>query len=142
MNKTSSSFIIDRPGKLKPHQTNLSLTVGKVDPTHRSKTSVHPIWASGRTVMSYGVDWPNNATNAEKKRLKQELVEVSLELGKIVGPDGGTYVNEANPYEPDWKNVFWGEKNYKRLERTKRRIDPRNLLVCNRCVGTDVIYEP
>lgn len=92
--------------------------------------------------MSFGVDWPNNATNAEKKRRKQKLVEVSLELGKIVGPDGGTYVNEANPYEPDWKSVFWGEKNYKRLERIKRRIDPRNLMVCNRCVGTDVIYEP
>lgn len=91
--------------------------------------------------MSYGIDWPNNATDAEKKQHKQQLVEISLELEKIVGSDGGTYVNEANPYEPHWKEVFWG-LNYDRLEKIKRRIDPWNLMVCNRCVGTDVVYEP
>lgn len=91
--------------------------------------------------MSYGINWPDNATSAEKKRFKQELVKVSLELGEIVGPAGGTYVNEANPYEPDWRNVFWGE-NYARLEKIKRRLDPRGLMVCNRCVGGEVVYEP
>ena len=91
--------------------------------------------------MSYGIDWPNNATDAEKKQRKQNLVDISLELEKIVGLDGGTYVNEANPYEPHWKEVFWGS-NYDRLEKIKRRIDPRNLMVCNRCVGSDVTYEP
>lgn len=91
--------------------------------------------------MSYGIDWPNNATAAEKKRLKQELVKVSLEMGKIVGSEDGTYVNEANPYEPDWQNVFWGS-NYEKLEKIKKRVDPKGLMMCNRCVGTDIIYEP
>lgn len=44
-------------------------------------------------------------------------------------------------YEPDWENVFWGEK-YERLLEIKKRIDPTNLFVCNRCVGTDIEYEP
>ena len=87
-----------------------------------------------------GVDWTNEATNEQKKRRKEQLVEVSRELGKIVG-GGGTYLNEANPYEPDWKNVFWGS-NYEALLKVKRRIDPKNLMACNRCVGTDIIYEP
>lgn len=91
--------------------------------------------------MSYGINWPDNATSAEKNRRKQELVKVSLELGEIVGPDSGTYINEANPYEPDWKNVFWGP-NYGRLEKIKRRIDPRGLMACNRCVGGEIVYEP
>lgn len=91
--------------------------------------------------MSYGIDWPNNATVAEKKRRKQELVKVSLEMGRIVGPDGGAYINEANPYEPDWQNVFWGA-NYAKLEKIKKRVDPKGLMMCNRCVGTDIIYEP
>lgn len=91
--------------------------------------------------MSFGIDWPDNAADAEKKRRKQELVDISLDLEKIVGPGGGTYVNEANPYEPHWKEVFW-ESNYDELERVKKRIDPRNLMVCNRCVGSDVVYEP
>ena len=44
-------------------------------------------------------------------------------------------------YEPDWQNAFWGSK-YGRLLAIKRRVDPTNLFVCNRCVGTDIVLEP
>lgn len=44
-------------------------------------------------------------------------------------------------YEPEWQRVFWGTK-YERLLEIKRRIDPTNLFVCNRCVGTDIVLEP
>ena len=87
------------------------------------------------------MDWANNASLEGKEYLKRRLVQACLELEEIVGVDGGTYINEANPYEPDWKNVFWGP-NYDRLLKIKRRIDPTNLMVCNRCVGTDIVYEP
>jgi hypothetical protein len=66
---------------------------------------------------------------------------LSRRLGDIVGPRGGTYLNEANPYEPDWQQVFWGA-NYKKLLAIKQRIDPQKLFVCNRCVGTDIVLEP
>ena len=59
----------------------------------------------------------------------------------MVGPNGGTYTNEANPYEPYWKEAFWGS-NYKKLLKIKKRIDPKNLLTCNRCVGTDIVLQP
>jgi hypothetical protein len=88
-----------------------------------------------------GVDWANQANGTERTRLRKELVQVSLELEALVGKDGGTYINEANPYEPDWKNAFWGP-NYHKLLEIKQRIDPENLMVCNRCVGTDILYEP
>lgn len=66
---------------------------------------------------------------------------MSKKLEAIVGKSGGTYLNEANPYEVDWKEAFWGE-NYARLERVKRRVDPGGLFVCNRCVGGEIVYEP
>lgn len=44
-------------------------------------------------------------------------------------------------YERDWQNVFWGRK-YEKLLAIKQRIDPSNLFVCNRCVGSDIILEP
>lgn len=47
----------------------------------------------------------------------------------------------VSSYEPDWQNVFWGPK-YDRLLSIKKRIDPTNLFVCNRCVGTDILWEP
>jgi FAD/FMN-containing dehydrogenase len=102
---------------------------------------VHPVWADARTVFSLGVDWRNDATATERKRLKERLVNASLELERVVGPGGGTYVNEANPYEPNWQSAFWG-LNYERLLQIKKRVDPKNLMVCNRCVGTDIVYEP
>jgi hypothetical protein len=117
------------------------ILVGKVNAAERSKTSVHPVWARGRTVFSLGVDWSNDASAAEKKYRKEQLIQASLGLEAIVGADGGTYVNEANPYEPHWQEAFWGS-NYERLLKVKQRIDPGNLMVCNRCVGTDIVYEP
>lgn len=102
---------------------------------------MHPAWNDGRGVFSISTDWADDAPEDEKHALRLELVEVSQRLGGIVGQGGGTYVNEANPYEPDWKNVFWGEK-YGRLLKIKRRVDPENLFVCNRCVGSNIVLEP
>lgn len=124
--------------------TSILRPVGKVNPAERANTAVHPAWLDGRAVFSLSTDWADSAPEDEKRALRLQLVEVSRRLGEIVGESeggGGTYVNEANPYEPEWKSVFWGEK-YERLLRIKRRVDPGNLFVCNRCVGTDVVLEP
>lgn len=88
-----------------------------------------------------GTNWADEASEDEKRRRKFRAVEVSKRLAQIVGTDGGTYLNEANPYEPDWKEAFWGEK-YNKLERLKKILDPKGLFVCNRCVGGDIVYEP
>ena len=71
--------------------------MGAVNPAKRKETSVHPVWGESVGVFSLGVDWPDHASAAEKRRLKKMLVEVSRRLEKIVGKGGGTYVNEANP---------------------------------------------
>lgn len=89
-----------------------------------------------------GTDWADNASESEKRQKKLRAVEVSKRLTEIVGEDGGTYFNEANPFEPYWIEAFWGKENYARLERLKKKIDPKGLFVCNRCVGGDVVYEP
>lgn len=68
-----------------------------MNPAERNNTAVHPIWNEGRGIFSLGTDWADDAPAEEKLRKKKEAVEVSKRLGEIVGPDGGTYVNEANP---------------------------------------------
>ena len=92
--------------------------------------------------MSFGVDWSNQASDAEKKHQEERLVEISNELQRIAEPDSGTYINEANPYEPYWVSAFWGEEKYKRLLQATKRVDPTKLMVCNRCVRTDILYDP
>jgi hypothetical protein len=73
------------------------LQVGKVNPAERNNTSVHPVWRDSRAVMSFGTNWNDTASDAEKRRKKQLLVDISKRWGKIAGPSGGTYANEANP---------------------------------------------
>jgi hypothetical protein len=115
--------------------------IGSVSSIHRHETSVHPIWSSSRALLSLGVDWADDIPEAEKLRLKLRGVEASRKLADIVGQEGGTYINEANPYEPEWENVFWGN-NYDKLVEVKRRVDPESLFGCNRCVGGDIVFEP
>lgn len=71
--------------------------VGKVNSAERDNTAVHPAWKDSRAVFSLGTDWADDASAEEKLRKKKQAVEISKRLGEIVGPDGGTYVNEANP---------------------------------------------
>ncbi|KAF7588253.1 hypothetical protein BBP40_005975 [Aspergillus hancockii] len=115
--------------------------IGKVNNDERDNTAVHDVWKQSHGVMSLSVDWADTASDAEKQEKRHNMVELSRRFTEIVGSDGGTYVNEANPYEPEWQTVFWGDK-YERLLSIKRKVDPTQLFVCNRCVGTDVVIQP
>ncbi|KAF2458268.1 putative FAD binding domain protein [Lineolata rhizophorae] len=115
--------------------------IGKVNPTNRANTAVNSVWDFSHALLSFGIDWADDEPAHVKTERKQRLVEISRRFDAVIGPDGGTYINEANPYEPEWQRVFWGDK-YETLLKIKHRVDPTNLFVCNRCVGTDIIFEP
>ncbi|WEW60423.1 hypothetical protein PRK78_005909 [Emydomyces testavorans] len=81
-----------------PPDANIFLPlVGKVNSAERDNTAAHSIWKQSRALMSFGANWKDDAPADEKRRGKLDLVEISKRLGQIVGPDGGTYLNEANP---------------------------------------------
>ncbi|KAK5089704.1 hypothetical protein LTR70_007560 [Exophiala xenobiotica] len=115
--------------------------IGRVKNDTRADTAVHPAWAESLGILSFGANWEDEATLEEKRQKKHMVVEQSKQLDEIFGSSGGTYINEANPFEPEWQRVFWGTR-YEKLLKIKRKVDPTNLFVCNRCVGTDVVFEP
>lgn len=47
--------------------------------------------------MSFGTNWKDTATEAEKHQQRMQLIAMSKRWENIAGPSGGTYVNEANP---------------------------------------------
>lgn len=57
-----------------------------------------------------------------------------------LAPDTGAYFNEANPNEIDWQESFWGG-NYEKLKEVKEKYDPKNVLWCRRCVGSEYLVE-
>lgn len=46
-------------------------------------------------------------------------------------------IEQADTYEPDYRNSFWGAKNYVRLAAIKKRVDPQNVLQVWHGVGFD-----
>ncbi len=56
-----------------------------------------------------------------------------------ITPGAGTYVNEADYFEPDWQQTFWGE-NYSRLLAIKKQVDPEGLFDCHHCVGSELTH--
>lgn len=52
-------------------------------------------------------------------------------------PEGMTsYINEANPFDPNWKRVFYGS-SYDRLQSIKDKYDPGEIFYGRTAVGSD-----
>lgn len=80
--------------------------------------------------------WP--AHNESLKALfTNELRDVSVEALRELAPNTGTYMNEADPTEPDWQRSLFGE-NYDKLLKVKRKWDPAGVFWCHHCVGSEL----
>jgi FAD/FMN-containing dehydrogenase len=84
-----------------------------------------------------GVREPD-AARAEKSRSD---VSAAMRLLRDATPDGGSYVNETDYFEPDWQRSFWGP-NYPKLLAIKRKYDPSGLFTCHHCVGSEEPTAP
>jgi hypothetical protein len=110
------------------------------------ETSMHPsVTKAAALVMLSGVQqyvFPNIkglSPNQEKAKAEANLAEKAAQFIYDITPDAGTYVNEADYFEPDWQQSFWGE-NYNRLLSIKKSVDPEGLFNCHHCVGSELVY--
>lgn len=99
-----------------------------------NSTSVTPGWYKSIWHITTGVSYAYNSTLAERKQAVDRALQLTKTL-KDISPNTGAYMNEANPFTPDWQEDFWGMENYARLLDIKERYDPDRLLLCWRCVG-------
>lgn len=68
-----------------------------MNPKERAKTSVHKGWDQSCAILSFDANWNDTIPYQEKERLSAEMTQVTQELAKIVGPEAGAYINEADP---------------------------------------------
>ena len=52
-------------------------------------------------------------------------------------PGAGAYFNEADYFEEDFHDNFWGTENYQELLRLKTLWDPNGMFYCHNCVGSE-----
>jgi FAD/FMN-containing dehydrogenase len=73
--------------------------------------------------------------NATESQAQFDGVMSASAVIRTVTEAGGSYSNEGNYFESDWRRQFWGS-NYPRLLRVKRKYDPTNLFRVHKGVGS------
>ncbi|KAL4863949.1 hypothetical protein BDV12DRAFT_201592 [Aspergillus spectabilis] len=97
--------------------------------------SISPHWRDGIWQVLHFRAYDGSITNPELVRKIAQNAHEAMDPLRAFTPDSGVYINEADPWEPDYVNSFWGEENYERLLRIKSEVDPDNLLTVHRGVG-------
>jgi hypothetical protein len=87
-------------------------------------------------VAPFGDDTPGHLVDTVYADITYNKTHALRQLS----PETGVYFNEADSYEPDWQQAFWGE-GYAGLKELKRKIDPDNVLWCRMCVGSEALAE-
>ncbi len=106
------------------------------------QTSVNPAVyrAAALAIMATGEDHLPGVAGREPDLVEgaaaKAKVDAAAQIIRAATPEAGTYVNEADYFEPDWQRTFWGE-HYPRLLTIKRAYDPDGRFHCHHCVGSE-----
>lgn len=99
-----------------------------------SLNSVCPAWRTAYSHTVTGAGWLpfDTAAMTESINSMNDYIADLVELA----PNTGAYVNEADPFEENYHEVFWGS-NYPRLLAIKKAVDPSDVFWCRACVGNE-----
>jgi FAD/FMN-containing dehydrogenase len=102
--------------------------------------SVNPVWRSAYIhFISTGASIDSTTAGGPKEGLAEAadwLEENKEALFREWAPNTGAYMNEANPFDTQWKKDFYGEP-YETLLEIKRKYDPTESLYILNGVGSD-----
>ncbi|KAK5118670.1 hypothetical protein LTR85_008135 [Meristemomyces frigidus] len=96
--------------------------------------SITPAWRDATWHAFAQVTFANDASVATINGAFQTAHNVAKVL-EGVAPNSGAYQNEADTFERNPTEAFWGAANYNRLLTLKQQMDPNNVLTCWDCIG-------
>lgn len=144
LTKLSTAFFnASRAGNVSIH-INKGLAGASEDAITRTKeTSTNPsvFNADALVLMGAGSDKVINGVKGREPNYKvaQTAVNtISVAMKELIdlAPNSGTYANEADYFQKNWQQDFWGD-NYSRLLSIKQKYDPQGLFYCHHCVGSE-----
>jgi hypothetical protein len=99
-------------------------------------SSVTPAWRTSTWHVAAAAGFANGASVST---IEQAFVEAhnAGNILRALAPNSGAYQNEAEVFEPDPIDTFWGRANYEQLVAIKNQVDPDNILTCWGCIGWD-----
>ncbi|GJD03912.1 FAD binding domain protein [Colletotrichum higginsianum] len=96
--------------------------------------ALNPAWRDSVVHLITQQSWDGSLPAANVSRIVNDMTYNKLNALRRLDPGSGTYLNEANTFEPGWQWSFFGP-NYGRLRSIKDKYDPEGLLWCPQCVG-------
>jgi hypothetical protein len=115
---------------------NKGLAGAASEARHRqAQTSMNPavLEAAGLAILVAGKFSTPDLQEAQEEIAK---VEKAMRILKQACPESGAYVNEADYFEQDWQDSFWGQ-HYSKLLTIKDKYDPVGLFHCHHGVGSE-----
>ncbi|EIW57346.1 FAD-binding domain-containing protein [Trametes versicolor FP-101664 SS1] len=104
----------------------------RVDP---DAAGINPAWRKAAVHVVGGATWADGTTSHEINALRAALSDRNAQL-RSLAPESGAYFNEASPFEPDFKQAFFGS-HYDRLRAIKGVYDPQDLFIVTEGVASD-----
>lgn len=101
---------------------------------------MNPAWRNTLVSLIVVEVFPDYVPQSMIDSIYSSITHNKTEPLRKLSPETGAYFNEADSYEPEWQKAFFG-KNYARLLSVKRKYDPKNVLWCRRCVGSEALIE-
>jgi len=108
-----------------------------------TETAVHPSAARavGLLIMAAGsnevvVGLPGQQPDLNYGQNKARDIRQAMQRFQEIAPEAGSYANEADYFQKDWQQAFWGE-NYPRLLEIKQKYDPDGLFYGHHNVGSE-----
>ncbi|PVF95632.1 FAD-binding domain-containing protein, partial [Serendipita vermifera] len=108
---------------------------GKVNQVTPDAVAANPSWRSALHHLVFVSGWETSTPFSIRQQIRAGLTQETQKLAALV-PGFGSYPNEGDIDEPNWKETFWGS-NYNRLVGIKRSIDPLGIFTCYHCVGDE-----
>jgi len=104
--------------------------------------AVLPAWRDAERTFNPTLPWSDTASLETDFAQAHKLTNVHDAALRALTPNGGAYLNEADPFEPDFKTAFYGV-NYAKLLAIKDKYDPGQILYGATAVGGDRwVQEP
>ncbi|GFF31211.1 FAD binding domain protein [Aspergillus udagawae] len=102
--------------------------------------ALNPAWRDSIVHLIVSQSWNESLPSDLREQVMFNMTYGKGHALRQLAPNTGCYVNEANPYEPDWQSSLFGA-HYPRLHAIKRSYDPEGLLWCRHCVGSEAWTE-
>ncbi|KAI1860716.1 uncharacterized protein JN550_011317 [Neoarthrinium moseri] len=122
---------------LTAHGVIAGVTAASYANVQQASNSVHPAWRSSIMQLQIITLW-DNSPDAWSKNLaaQKQMTNEFVPQVMAITPGSGTYINEADFNQPNWKEDFFGP-NYNRLLAIKNKWDPTGVFYILKGIGSD-----